>query len=260
MSAKNTKHIRNGLYLIYSPVFLENKKHVSFRLYILNNLDQTYDINCTHFIKNNALNTTKAMIKPLDFCELGVISLEDCNYTQKIDIQAKNNKKDNFKANKKIAPKKFFTPFQNIPIINKHGIIVELYTIKKKKEEKNSSASVEQIMSLRDSLMGRNKKEERKVLRATSDIVDLHWEKLKANNPGLKKNEIFDIQLQTFEKELDTALANGKQEIIFIHGLGSGQLKNAIFAMLDNHPLIRDYKNSFDPRFGYGATKVLLHI
>ena len=159
-----------------------------------------------------------------------------------------------------MSPKKFFSPFENIPIINKSGIIVELYTIKKKKEEKNSSASIQQIMSLRDSMMGRNKNEERKILHSKSDIVDLHWKKLKSKNPDLKKDEIFDFQIKTFEKELDTALANGKKEIIFIHGLGSGQLKNAIFAILEDHPLIRDYKNDFDPRFGYGATKVLLHI
>jgi dsDNA-specific endonuclease/ATPase MutS2 len=72
------------------------------------------------------------------------------------------------------------------------------------------------------------------------------------------KDEVYDYQIQVFEKELDIAIADGRTSITFIHGIGSGKLKNAIFAYLASHPFVDHYSNDYDQRYGYGATKVLL--
>jgi dsDNA-specific endonuclease/ATPase MutS2 len=66
--------------------------------------------------------------------------------------------------------------------------------------------------------------------------------------------------MQVFEKELDVAIAEGKTSITFIHGLGTGKLKNAIFAYLASHPCVERYNNNYHHSYAYGATKVLLKL
>ena len=108
--------------------------------------------------------------------------------------------------------------------------------------------------------MGGNLKESKNIISDASDVIDLHWDKLGLKFPSVLKDGVFEHQMQVFEKELDIAIAEGKTSITFIHGLGTGKLKNAIFAYLSSHPFVRDYHNDFDQRYGYGATKVLLKV
>jgi hypothetical protein len=88
--------------------------------------------------------------------------------------------------------------------------------------------------------------------------VDLHIENLVNNHSQLAKEEILPVQLQTFEKQLEAAITQGKQEIIFIHGVGNGVLKNAIQKLLSSHPAVDYYKDARKEKFGYGATHVKL--
>lgn len=88
--------------------------------------------------------------------------------------------------------------------------------------------------------------------------VDLHIEKLVKNPSELTKDEILPVQVQIFEKQLELAISQGKQEIIFIHGVGNGVLKNTIQKLLSSHPSVDYYKDARKEKFGYGATHVKL--
>lgn len=84
--------------------------------------------------------------------------------------------------------------------------------------------------------------------------IDLHIEKLREDFEFLPKGEILSIQLSSFEKELDKALAKNYSEITFIHGVGSGKLKHEISKILSKHPAVKYYKDANKGKFGYGAT------
>ncbi|MDQ3395598.1 MAG: Smr/MutS family protein, partial [Bacteroidota bacterium] len=86
--------------------------------------------------------------------------------------------------------------------------------------------------------------------------VDLHIEMLVGNHGNMSNGEILQLQISTFEKLLDQAIASGMDEITFIHGSGNGVLKNAIHKKLSKLPGIKFFKDAKKEKFGYGATTV----
>jgi len=86
--------------------------------------------------------------------------------------------------------------------------------------------------------------------------LDLHAEKL-TDKPGALDNfEILTLQLQTFEKYFDLAVAHHLPSMIVIHGVGSGKLRDEIHEALRTKRNVKSFINRYDPRFGYGATEI----
>lgn len=88
--------------------------------------------------------------------------------------------------------------------------------------------------------------------------IDLHIEVLVENHQGMDNAQILDLQLKEFEKQLEWAIVEGIQEVIFIHGVGKGKLRQEIQRKLSGHPDIQYYKDARREKFGYGATAVRL--
>ncbi len=86
--------------------------------------------------------------------------------------------------------------------------------------------------------------------------VDLHIENLSKTYWRLSDIEIFELQIKTFEQELDQAIAKGLDEIVFIHGIGEGKLKAALHQKLNGHRNINYFENASANIYGTGATFV----
>mgnify|MGYP001801331685 FL=1 len=67
---------------------------------------------------------------------------------------------------------------------------------------------------------------------------------------------MLELQLTTFEEKLDQAIATGMDEITFIHGVGSGVLRDAIHKRLSTMKNINYFQDAMREKFGYGATRV----
>jgi hypothetical protein len=92
-----------------------------------------------------------------------------------------------------------------------------------------------------------------------SAVVDLHVEALLPKGPGSRQaGELLDLQLETFEKMLENAIATGMSEITFIHGVGSGTLRTELHRRLGRHPHVKYFEDAQKQKFGYGATKVAI--
>ncbi|MNL66738.1 recombination and DNA strand exchange inhibitor protein [compost metagenome] len=87
-------------------------------------------------------------------------------------------------------------------------------------------------------------------------MVDLHIEKLVSNHKSLSSDAILKKQLDIFESNLESAIANGMDEITFIHGAGSGALKNELHRRLGKNQHVQFFKDALKEKFGYGATLV----
>jgi hypothetical protein len=85
--------------------------------------------------------------------------------------------------------------------------------------------------------------------------VDLHIEELLDNWSGMTNAQLIDVQLKRMQKELDEAIANHYQRIIFIHGVGNGRLKNEVRKILASYKGVRFHDASYQ-RYGFGATEV----
>lgn len=92
-----------------------------------------------------------------------------------------------------------------------------------------------------------------------SSVVDLHTEALLPKGTGNRgPADLLKLQLDTFEKALENAVASGMSEITFIHGVGSGALRTELHKRLGQHAHVRFFEDAQKQKFGYGATKVSL--
>lgn len=99
-------------------------------------------------------------------------------------------------------------------------------------------------------------KEARKHLPPPRTVVDLHIEKLIDDWKKLSNAEIMDIQLKEFEKWYDIAVAHHQSQLIVIHGVGIGRLRDEIHDILRLKREVKSFVNQFHPSFGYGATEI----
>ena len=82
--------------------------------------------------------------------------------------------------------------------------------------------------------------------------VDLH---LKS---GYNSTDAIERQLARFRGELDNAVRTGLKEIIFIHGVGSGRLKDELRRTIsDDYPSCSYHDASFS-RYGFGGATVVV--
>ncbi len=91
-----------------------------------------------------------------------------------------------------------------------------------------------------------------------TDIVDLHLETLMPDFSGVAADEAIKIQMDAFHKNLEMALAWKMPSITFIHGIGTGVLKNLIKLSLKNNKHVLRYTDADESEFGFGATKITL--
>jgi len=152
-----------------------------------------------------------------------------------------------FKANS------FFKHKKEIPLVSKEGYCFQLDEEEKliDPEKLKESLAGGKSAHIENTLLKEfpsNKKSKKE--------VDLHIEILESNHSHLSNAQIIAIQLEHFEHELDQAIINGIDEIVFIHGVGAGVLKAAISKRLSGHQHVAYYKDAYKGKFGYGATSV----
>ncbi len=96
----------------------------------------------------------------------------------------------------------------------------------------------------------------RQHLESPRSELDLHIEKLTDKWESLDNFEILTLQLQTFEKYFDLALAHHLPSMVVIHGVGSGKLRDEVHELLRAKRKVKSFVNRYDPRYGYGATEI----
>lgn len=138
---------------------------------------------------------------------------------------------------------------QEVPILKKNGYLLQ---IDREENEKIDTQKIEEQLWKQQTT---TQTAENKLQKPTPE-VDLHIESLVKEYKNFSKEDILQYQLQAFEKALDNAIATGMEEIIFIHGVGSGTLKYEIQKHLSKHPHVAYYKDAQKSKFGYGATYV----
>lgn len=88
--------------------------------------------------------------------------------------------------------------------------------------------------------------------------LDLHIEKLVQGHEQLSNAQILQLQIRVFEAYIEKAIRLGMERVFIIHGVGEGRLRNAIASCLLRIPEVITFKNEYHPKYGYGATEVIL--
>lgn len=164
----------------------------------------------------------------------------------------------------RFRPNTFFQTEKSLPIIGKSGYLFQVDAQENIEQAEMESQNMRPIdpVKLKESLLEPKEKIESKAMpspiytKPPKLLVDLHIEELTKDYDSMNSSEIINLQLNTFEKELENALAGGLAHITFIHGVGNGKLRSEIHKRLGQHDFVRYFEDAQKEKFGYGATKV----
>lgn len=166
----------------------------------------------------------------------------------------------------KIKPKSFFKRMAMVPILN---VIGHVFLLASKPDFDHTTSSTEDLIAYtrQHAKQSWNYDEnpfhwvevaDSKKLASFSNVIDLHIEKLRPGSGKLSNSEIIRIQLEAFEKFMQQAIMLGVERVFIIHGIGKGKLREEIKNRLDKMPKVKSHKNEYHPKFGWGATEVIL--
>ena len=166
----------------------------------------------------------------------------------------------------RIRPKQFFKRIATAPLLNRQVHLFRVF--EKVKTEDPRRPGEEDLRSYtRRNLPQRPAGEWDDLrIRLPHDILelaefipecDLHIEQLVADHHKMSNAEILRLQIRHFEHYLNKAINVGVERVFIIHGLGTGRLRDAIAGRLKHRPEVKDFKNEYHPRYGWGATEVI---
>ncbi len=93
---------------------------------------------------------------------------------------------------------------------------------------------------------------------AFPDSIDLHAEKLLDNIEAIHPAEILPRQLGRLKNYLDQASERGLKQVIIIHGHGSGRLKEAVYTLLEQSAVVKNFNQQPYLNPNKGSTTVQL--
>ncbi len=88
--------------------------------------------------------------------------------------------------------------------------------------------------------------------------VDLHLHELIDDETGLSDYEKLKLQLNVFNKEMNDAIKNKINKIVFIHGVGNGVLKLEVRREMQRNYKRYEFQDASFKKYGYGATMIIL--
>lgn len=168
-------------------------------------------------------------------------------------VQSDKAKADFYEASLKLKPKQLFTKIEEI---KQKGEATFAYKLFDHYPQKAADDKLEFDSLITKGIKVYNAKEARKHLPPARTVVDLHIEKLTDDWQQLSNLQILDMQVKEFEKWYDLALAHHQPNLIVIHGVGSGRLRDEIHDILRLKKEVKTFVNQYHPSFGYGATEI----
>ena len=248
-------HAHKGIFLGFS--YYNDK---ILEMYLANNTDLQLSFVFCEEEGKNFLGVNSGILKSREFKKIHEVNIDKFEkwpafvfqvlfYTQgKFSLPAPLITRLKFKANS------FFKHKKDIPLVGKEGYCFQI----------DEEVKTIDPQKLKESLIGGKNTHVTEVIKNDSGglrlggrkEVDLHIEKFDVKAMSLSNEQIVSRQLNYFENELDKAILNGLDEIIFIHGVGAGVLKAAIHQRLSGHQHVAYFKDAHKQKFGYGATLV----
>ena len=259
-----TQQIKNneGVWLSLIPKFTMDEFGDEvvelFKLYLINKNNMGYKFNYNQYFFGEAGFDLKGEILSHHDFYLHDIAFSDFNDNPSFSfdfslITADKTKADHYEASIKLKPKQLFQRIEEMKQKNEPSIVFKLF-------DEYPAKQTEEKVELPENLIKKNKaykaEKFREHLEPARSVVDLHIEKLTDDWQRLSNFEILSLQLKEFEKWYELAVAHHLSNMIVIHGIGVGKLRDEIHDVLKTKKEVRTFVNQYDPRFGYGATEI----
>ncbi len=256
-----------GIQLAFLPVENRDGLTEKFLLYLLNDTksDVIFDIK---LLLNYRTEKWSDKLPATSMIEFGEFPYDDLNEAPEFECEIKWISTEGVGPPEykslKIKAKSFFRTLKTAPLLNQPTHLYKLFE-KPTGETKTEEEDLESYTKRHAKPTWYKGDDYRSVsavdasgLANFSREIDLHIETLIADSAKLSNAEILAIQLNTFEAYLTQALRLGAPSVFIIHGVGKGKLRDEIATRLLKNPDVETFKNEFHPKYGWGATEVIL--
>ncbi len=172
----------------------------------------------------------------------------------------------------KLKPQSFFKSIMTAPLLNKqvhHFVLFENFNppqpkAKEKGAKEDLKAYTKRVKEpvkpvYQSPSIGRKvSRNEIEEYANFNTEIDLHIENITDKSSGMSNGEILKMQLHHFDRFMQKAYRLGVPRVFIIHGVGKGKLRDAITTKLLQEYDIETFRNEFHPKYGFGATEVVL--
>lgn len=259
-------NLQPGVWLTFLPVFdkdvFDDDVVDYFKVYVVN--QTPLELNFEYALRLNGatdLELSSSLQAFSDFY-LQNVPMENVNDSPRFDFdfsltKAQAGKSDHFEASHKLKPKQLFQKVESLRQNQEASfsyLLFDRYPDAPFKETFKDTLDLSSLnkagFKVYDASKGRQH------LEPARSVIDLHAEKLTHPGERLTPEEIFHLQLSTFEKYYELAVLHHQPSLTVIHGVGSGRLRDEIHALLNHKREVKSYVNQYVSSYGYGATEV----
>jgi len=253
-----------GLLLGFDALFGRMGGTDGYILYLVNDSSDNVTVNFQFNLLDQRVSKGSDFIPANGHLRIGKMVADDLNDRPTLDVEAWRTTTaghdKRFSRKVKVKAKQFFKNFYEIPVLRRDMHVFEVFpnlvgnedspitksTPPKEKEKTTSNrVLVEKIPSL--------------VLKSQfPNEIDLHITSLNPTGKKMHPADIFELQIQEFEKYIASAIQIGMDKVYVIHGIGKGNLRRKIHELLALNSLVKHYKNEHHPKYGFGATEITL--
>ncbi|RYF99044.1 MAG: hypothetical protein EOO02_17690 [Chitinophagaceae bacterium] len=164
------------------------------------------------------------------------------------------NKAEHFEASLRLKPKQLFMRIEELKQKGEATFSYKLFDEYPGRPYEDNSLDLSKLHKSGYKVYDAGKAREH--LAPAKYEVDLHIEKLSMEPEKMDNFEMLTLQLTTFEKYLELAIAHHQKDMVAIHGVGSGKLRDEIHEILKIKREVKSFTNRYHPKYGYGATEI----
>ncbi len=252
----------DGVMLSFLPVFskdvFDDDVVEKFKIRLLNQTEMAYSFTYNLMIGGESSFQLKNTIEPLADFYIHDVDFEELSDSPRFDFEFALKEPDKrktpyYEVSLKLKGRQIFKKIEEIQLKNEPGFGYLLFDIYPNKVEQEN-VDLSKLGSAGYRVYDASRVREN--LEPARTVVDLHIEKITDSWKQLSSFEMLTLQLKTFEKYYDLALAHRQAMLTIIHGVGTGKLKDEIHESLRLKREVKSFVNQYNPRYGYGATEI----
>lgn len=256
------ERVADGVWLSFLPVMDTDEFGdvvvEELKIHLINRTESAYNFEYKLHYFGKPDFTLRGAVQPFEDFYLHDIPFSDLNDSPSFEfdfslLKPDKKKAQHYEAMVKLKPKQLFAKIEEL---KQKNLATFLQLLFEKYPDKTVDDTVEMGALAAKGYKIYEASKGRQHLEPARTVVDLHIEKLTDDYRRMSNYEIVSLQLKTFEKYYDLALAYHQPSLIVIHGVGEGVLRNEIHDILRLKKEVKSFVNQYHPSFGYGATEI----
>lgn len=256
-----------GIQLAFDPIHQSDGLVEKYRLFLINDTRNDALFTFELFLNSYSKKKASGRLPATSTFEVGEMLYDQLNDYPEIDMECwkitTSGTGSRLFKTLKIKPKNFFKKVITAPLLNRR---VHWYVVFDKLEKTNKQAGEDlksytkrNVVPLKTSSpYHQHDPHNIREYAAFRPEIDLHIESLITSTRKMTNAEILKIQLSHFELYLAKAIELGISPVFIIHGVGKGRLRDEIATSLIQNRDVVTFKNEYHPKYGWGATEVIL--